>query len=143
MMKYTAELAKPERHFLPGDYVLTDWQGLEPYLRDLEDRVLDSRAALEKWLRDMSELEAVINEDASWRQIRMTCDTENKQLEEAFTFFVMEIQPHIQPYADRLNRKLVESPFTGELDQKEFFTYLRGVRKRIELFREENIPLQA
>jgi len=142
-MKYTAELAKPVRHFLPSDFVLTDWQGLEPYLKDLEDRVLDSKAALEKWLLDTSELEAVLSEDASWRQIRMTCDTENKQLEEAFTYFVMEIQPHIQPYADRLNRKLVESPFTAELDQKEFFTYLRGVRKRIELFREENIPLQA
>jgi len=142
-MKYTAELAKPERHFLPGDFVLTDWKGLEPYLQDLEQRVLDSKQALEKWLHDTSELEAVISEDASWRQIRMTCDTENKELEEAFRFFVMEIQPNIQPYADRLNRKLVECPYTSELDQHQFFTYLRGVKKRIELFREENIPLQA
>jgi oligoendopeptidase F len=37
----------------------------------------------------------------------------------------------------------VENPHTQELDQKEYFTYLRGVRKRIELFREENIPLYA
>jgi oligoendopeptidase F len=55
----------------------------------------------------------------------------------------MEIQPHIQPYADRLNRKLVESPYAGELDQREFFTYIRRVKKQIELFREKNIPLQA
>jgi len=142
-MKYTAELAKPERHFLPSDFVLTDWKGLEPYLQDLEQRVLDSKQALEKWLHDSSELEAVISEDASWRQIRMTCDTENKELEEAFRYFVMEIQPNIQPYADRLNRKLVECPYTSELDQHQFFTYLRGVKKRIELFREQNIPLQA
>ena len=40
----------------------------------------------------------------------MTCDTENKALEEAFTYFVMEIQPNIQPYADKLNRKLVDNP---------------------------------
>jgi oligoendopeptidase F len=142
-MNYTAELEKPKRHFLPEDFVLTDWNGLEPYLRNLEDRVLDSREALEKWLRDTSELEAVISEDSCWRQIRMTCDTENKELEEAFRYFVMEIQPHIQPYADRLNRKLVECPFTGELDKREFFTYLRRVKKQIELFRENNIPLQA
>ena len=142
-MKYTAELAKPERHFLPGDFVLTDWKGLEPYLQDLEERVLDSKQALEKWLRDSSELEAVISEDSSWRQIRMTCDTENKELEEAFRYFVMEIQPNIQPYADRLNRKLVECPFTSELDQHQFFTYIRAVKKKIELFREENIPIQA
>src|ERR1700744_2184811 len=73
----------------------------------------------------------------------MTCDTENKSLEEAFNYFCLEIQPEIQPYADRLNRRLVENPHTRELDQKEFFTYLRGVQKRIELFREENIPLYA
>ncbi|HXB92136.1 MAG TPA: M3 family metallopeptidase, partial [Puia sp.] len=140
---HTAELTKPERHFLPENFVVTDWKTLEPYFQDLVDRPLDSRKALEKWLLDISELEAVISEDASWRQIRMTCDTENKQLEEAFTYFCMEIQPPMQPYADQLNRKLVENPHTNDLDQKEYFTYLRAVKKRIELFREENIPLQA
>jgi oligoendopeptidase F len=42
-----------------------------------------------------------------------------------------------------LNRKLVESPFTKELDQKEYFTYLRNVKKSIDLFRKENIPILA
>jgi oligoendopeptidase F len=56
---------------------------------------------------------------------------------------MMHIQPKIQPYADMLNRKLIESPFTRELDQKTFFTYLRTVKKNIDLFRESNIQLQA
>ena len=142
-MTPTAELTKPVRHFLPEGFVLTDWQSLEPFFKDLDQRPLDTRADLEKWLVDMSELEAVVSEDASWRQIRMTCDTENKQLEESFNYFFMEIQPRIQPYADRLNRRLVENPHTQELDQKEYFTYLRSIRKRIELFRESNIPLMA
>jgi oligoendopeptidase F len=73
----------------------------------------------------------------------MTCDTENKELEEAFTFFMMEIQPKAQPYADKLNKKLVACPFTKELDQQKFFTYLRTVKKNIDLFREENIPILA
>lgn len=136
-------LTKPVRHFLPADYVITDWKSLEPYFQDLEKRPLDTREQLEKWLLDMSELEAVVSEDSSWRQIKMTCDTENKALEEAFNYFFLQIQPEIQPYADRLNRRLVENPHTRELDQKEYFTYLRGVRKRIELFREANIPLYA
>jgi oligoendopeptidase F len=91
----------------------------------------------------MSELEAVISEEGCWRQIRMTCDTENKELENAFIFFVMEIQPKIQPYANQLNRKLIENPLTKQLDEKKYFTYLRSVRKSIELFREKNIPIQA
>ena len=142
-MQYTANIKKPERHFLPEEFVITDWTRLEPYFQELDQRPLPDRKALEKWLEDMSELDAVISEDASWRQIRMTCDTENKELEEAFTYFCMEIQPRIQPYADQLNRKLIENPHTQELDQKQYFTYLRSVKQRIELFREENIPLQA
>jgi oligoendopeptidase F len=142
-MTPTAELKKPVRHFLPEDFVVTDWKSLEPYFRELEERPLDTRAELEKWLLDMSELEAVLSEDICWRQIKMTCDTENKSLEEAFNFFCLEIQPKIQPYADRLNKRLIENPHTQELDPRDYFSYLRSVRKRIELFRESNIPLFA
>ena len=142
-MNYTADIKKLPRKFLPEDFRITDWTALEPYFQDLLNRPIGSKQDLEGWLKDSSELEAVIGEDAAWRQIRMTCDTENKELEKAFEYFVLEIQPQIQPYADKLNRKLVESPFTKELDQKKYFTYLRSVKKSIDLFRTENIPLQA
>ncbi len=142
-MNHTADIKKIQRQFLPEDFKVDTWETLEPYLKELLDRPLHSKAELEQWLKHMSELEAVIGEDAAWRQIRMTCDTENKELEKAFEFFVLEIQPKIQPYADKLNRKFIESPFTRELDAKEYATYLRSVKKNIDLFREENIPLQA
>ena len=143
MNNYSADIKKLIRHFLPQEFIVTDWNSLEPYFRDLDERKIASVADLEQWLKDASELEAVISEDACWRQIRMTCDTENKELEESFAFFMMEIQPKIQPFADRLNRKLIENPFTKDLDQKKYFTYLRNIKKSIELFREANIPLQA
>ena len=139
----SADIKKLERHFLPKDLVITNWETIEPYFKDLTDRPINSVDDLQHWLKDMSELEAAISEDACWRQIKMTCDTTNQALEESFTFFMMEIQPKIQPYADVLNKKLIASPFTKELDQKKFFTYLRSVKKSIDLFREANIPLQA
>jgi oligoendopeptidase F len=142
-MPLSADIQKLPRHFLPTDFTITNWESLEPWLKNLDERVINSLADLEQWLKDSSELEAVISEDACWRQIKMTCDTENKALEEAFTFFMMEIQPKIQPYSDKLNKKLVDCPFTKELDQRKYFTYLRNVKKNIELFREANIPIQA
>ena len=142
-MNYSADIQKLPRHFLPNNFSITNWEGLEPYFKNLDERKINSLADLEQWLKDASELEAVISEDACWRQIKMTCDTENKELEEAFNFFMMEIQPKIQPYSDKLNKKLVDCPFTKELDQQLYFTYLRNVKKNIELFREANIPLQA
>jgi len=140
---YSADIQKLPRHYLPADFELTDWDSIAPFFTELEGRVLSSVAELEQWLRDVSELESVISEDACWRQIRMTCDTENKALEEAFNFFMLAIQPKIQPWSDRLNRKLMDSPFTASLDTNTYFTFLRSIRKQIDLFNEANIPVIA
>jgi oligoendopeptidase F len=139
----SADIEKPIRVFLPENLIISDWNSVASYFEDLEKRPLLSAPDLEKWLKDMSELEAVISEDVSWRHIRMTCNTEDKNLRDHFTYFMMEIQPRIQPYADRLNRKLVDSPLSASLDKQKYFTYLRSVKKSIELFREENIPIQS
>ena len=142
-MQYSADIKKIARQFITKDFVITDWQTLQPYFENLLQREITNKKELEQWLQDHSELEAVISEDACWRQIKMTCDTENKMLEDAFNYYCMELQPNIQPYSDALNKKLVAHPLLKELDADKYFTYLRSVRKSIELFREENIPLQA
>ena len=140
---YTADIKKLDRHFLPKDFTVTDWATLEPYFKLLVDREITDKATLEKWLLDMSEIEAVVNEDACWRQIKMTCDNENKELEDAFNFFCMEIQPQVQPYSDALNKKLLASPYLQELDQEIYHTYIRSTQNNVDLFREANIPIQA
>ena len=140
---YTAAIQKTPRHFVPDNFEVTNWQNLEPFFKELLSRNIDTQQTLEQWLKDQSELEAVVSEDACWRQIKMTCDTENKVLEDAFNFFCMEIQPNIEPYSDALNKKLLNHPLAADLDTKKYFTYLRSLRKSIELFRAENIPLQA
>ncbi len=140
---YSADIKKLPRTFLPTDFAVTDWASLEPYFKNLLERAITGKASLEQWLKDQSELEAAVSEDACWRQIKMTCDTENKELEEAFNYFCLQIQPQIQPMADALNKKLMATPFLSELEKEKYHTYLRSIRKSIELFREENIPLQA
>lgn len=140
---YTADIKPIPRKYLPESFVVSDWALLEPYFTELKDRSIDSLQSLEQWMLDMSELEAVLSEDACWRQIRMTCNTEDPKLAEDFNFFMMEIQPKIQPYSDLLNRKLIESPYSKELKHQEYFTYLRNVKKNIDLFREQNISLQS
>jgi oligoendopeptidase F len=143
MKTLSAIIEKPVRVFLPEKLTISDWNSISSYFEDLVARPLDNAADLERWLKDMSELEAVVSEDVSWRHIRMTCNTEDKKLQDNFTYFMMEIQPKIQPYADQLNRKLLDSPLTSKLDKQKYFTYLRSVKKSIDLFREENIPIQS
>jgi oligoendopeptidase F len=132
------------RHnFLPAKLKITSWEVLEPFFNQLLSRELTSVSLLENWLLDRSELEAFVSEDLAWRYVKMTCDTTNKQLEEAYLFFVTEIEPKIAPLNDRLNRKLIECPFVSELNRDKYFIYLRGIQKEIEIFREENVPLMA
>jgi hypothetical protein len=102
-MNYSADIKKLPRKFIPGSFKVTNWETLESFFKNLLDKTIDSKETLEQWLKDISELEAVLSEDGCWRQIKVTCDTENKDLEEAFTYFMMEIQPKAQPYADKLN----------------------------------------
>ncbi|MEO6187671.1 MAG: M3 family oligoendopeptidase, partial [Ginsengibacter sp.] len=144
MIQASADIKKIRREYIPQDLIIENWESIESYFKELLERPIDSKDDLQKWLTDINELDAVINEDFSWRHIRMTCDTTNKELENAFNYFCMEIQPKIQRYADALNRKLVSSPYAGDLNKEVgYFTYLRSVGKNIELFREENIPLHA
>jgi oligoendopeptidase F len=132
-----------QRRFLPNKLKVTSWDVLSPYFNQLLEKEINNKTDLENWLRDRSELEAFISEDMAWRYVRMTCDTTNKDLEQAYLFFVTEIEPQISPLTDKLNHKLIQSRFVDELDKEKYFIYLRGIKKEIEIFREENVPLMA
>ena len=139
----TADIQKTPRAFLPQDFTLTTWEALEPFFTDLLAREIEEKAALEVFLKDSSELEAAISENACWRQIKMTCDTTDKELEAAFNYYCTDLAPKIQPLADALNKKLLASPALALLTDKSYHTYLRSIRNSIELYREENIAVQA
>jgi len=143
MSRTFVPLKKKDRKFLPADFKISDWENVQPYFEELQKRDLNNKEQLTKWLEDVSELEAVISEDACWRQINMTCDTTNKEYEAAFTYFCMEIEPKMKPYGFELNKKLLACPFTKELDNNLFFPYLRSVDNAAKLYRDENVPLQA
>src|SRR5689334_9239557 len=68
---HSADIKPIPRHFLPKEFIIRTWEDLEPYFKDLDDRKIHSVKELEQWLKDASELEAVISEDACWRQIKM------------------------------------------------------------------------
>jgi len=103
-----------------------------------------SKGDFASWLKEISDLESSVSEDLAWRYIRMTCDTSNKEHEAAYLDFVQNIQPELAPLEDKLNRKVVESPFAKKAEQDEAVRiYFRSLRGAIELYREENIPIQA
>jgi oligoendopeptidase F len=142
-MMYTAAIEKIPRHFLPSNFAVTNWETLEPYYKNLLEEEIHSIQELEHWLLKLSELESVVSEDSNWRQIRMTCDTTDKTLQEAFDYFCMELQPKIESYTDLLNKKLIANPYYEQLPKEKYFTYLRAIANSMELFRQENVAIQG
>lgn len=132
-----------KRIFLPDNLVIDSWEKIAPYFEDLKTRTINNVTELEKWLKDRSELEAVLEEDMAWRYIKMNIDTTDEQLAESFNFFITEVEPKVAPYDNDFNLKLVNSPYVDELNKEKYHIYIRGIKKQIEIFREENIPLNT
>lgn len=133
-------LNKIPRRFVPQNFPIT-WENLNPIFEELQNRSINSVEELTQWMQDRSELEAVLEEDFAWRYIRMTCDTANEKLLQDFQYFATEIEPKIAPINNELNKKLIQTTYTAELDQEKYFVYLRSVNKALEIFREDNVPL--
>ncbi|HMR44182.1 MAG TPA: M3 family metallopeptidase, partial [Saprospiraceae bacterium] len=127
--------------FLPDDFKITTWAKLKPYYDELLKRPVLSAEDLEKWLRDRSELEAVISEEFGWRYIRLSQNSEDTNATEMYQYAVQELMPRITVVEDQLNRLLVNSSFADQLPEEKYFIHVRGVKNEVELFREENIPL--
>ncbi|AFD05680.1 M3 family oligoendopeptidase [Solitalea canadensis] len=130
------------RNFIPQQFNIT-FESIESYYKQLLIANFDTKADLEKWLLDRSELEAALEEDFAWRYIKMTCDTTDEKLVADFQYFATEIEPKIAPYTNELNKKFINAPSLKELDQNKYFILIRGIKKQLELFREENIPLMS
>jgi oligoendopeptidase F len=141
----TAELEIPQRplrKFLSEDFKVTSWEALKPFFDNLLERKLESVEDLKRCFRDRSELESVISEDLAWRYIKMTCYTENEGYRKSYQDFVENIQPQIAPVSDRLNKAAAASSYLDELANIEGYDLMiRSLKKDIEIFRQENVPL--
>ncbi len=134
---------KPTRKFIPETLDLDNWEVVEPILKDLADRNIESKEDLTKWLEDRSELEAVFSENVGRRYIKMTVNTKDEEAAKSYEHFVTNINPKIAPYDDVLNKKLNDSPFKKQLTDSGFDIYFRGVAKAIEIYRDKNNELFA
>lgn len=135
--------ARPTRSFIGETIELKSWDDVKPLYEELLDRSLDNAEELQQWLVDRSELESYLSENFAWRYIRMTCDTANEELVKELNFFIEEIQPSMTTYGNDLDLMAVNSPFLSQLTDEGYDVMVRSMKKAIDIFREENIPLQT
>jgi oligoendopeptidase F len=133
-----------QRSYIAKGIVLKTFEDVEGYFNELLTRELNELSSYKKWLCDVSELEAFLEEDGAWRYIKMSIDTTNPVLTESYTYFVTEIQPKLAPLSNDLNKKMMASDFHKELSKDSAYAiYFRSVGVQLDLFREENISIEA
>ena len=129
------------RKFLAKDFQLSTWESVLPYFEQLSQTEINSLAELIQFCENRSELESYLSENFAWRYIKMSCDNQNEAHQKSYQQFVNEIMPQASVYDDAWNKKIIESPFHTQLPETGYAIMLRGMKKSIEIFREENIPL--
>jgi oligoendopeptidase F len=134
---------KKPRKFVAEDFVLTDWDHLQPYFDRLAEMPLETVVDIEHWLKMFSELSFILHEEKAWRYIRMTCDTTSESIRKRYDQISSEIFPQFSVKANELLKKLYESPAFPLLDPEHYLVLTRSVKNSIELFREANVPLET
>lgn len=133
----------PATDFVPAVFNGTDWSVVEPLLNALVDREVNSAEEYEKWLLDRSELEAAIGESAANTYINMTCDTADESKQAAWTSYLENVAPKFKPVAFVLDKKLKE--LAEKFDKTDGYheVLYRDTAADVDLFRDENVPLET
>ncbi len=163
-------MAHRPRTFVPHEIGLGDWAQIAPLFDQLETRAAAAKSGtdLERWLLDWSELSAALAEEATRRNIAMTCHTDNVEAEKAYLYFVENIEPEIKPRQFALEKIYVAHPARPELlkirwsegehntnnmgaraarlsaaSEFKYLIFDRDVKNHVELFRPENVALET
>ncbi|RLD34945.1 MAG: M3 family oligoendopeptidase, partial [Bacteroidetes bacterium] len=132
---------KARRVFVSPDFVVKGPESLIEYFNSLINRTFKTTKDLEQWLFDRSELASILEEELAWRYIRLNCDTTEKSLAEKYEDYVTRVEPAVQKHFNLLDKKLLNSPLSEQLDEKKYEVFKRALKSRVEIFREKNLPI--
>ncbi len=143
MPDFSAPLAPREfkRRFVPEGLSLGTWMACEPLFQDLGTRPLDDPSSLERFLRDLGELNDILDEEYTLRYVRMTCHTDDPFIAEEYRRFLGKV---VEPSTTRtfsLLKRYLESPARAALPQETYRVFDRDTANQVAIFREENVPL--
>ncbi|HAB18606.1 MAG TPA: M3 family oligoendopeptidase [Verrucomicrobiota bacterium] len=133
------------RRFVPASANLGDEHQLQPLFELLQQRAAECRtvAELERWILDSGELAAAIEQEGSKRYIAMTCHTDDPEAEKAYLHYVEEVEPKMKPHRFALAKTYLAHPLRSQLPPDRYGVFDRDTALLVELYREENVPLET
>lgn len=129
---------RPVEDLLQTLWTADSWAEFEPVFDELLNRPLTAQT-VDEWLKDLTLASDVLGEVGTRLYVATTRNTADQTAEQRFHAYVEHIQPKANAAANTLRQKLIDSG----LEPENFSVPLRNIRAEVELFRDENLPLQT
>jgi oligoendopeptidase F len=133
----------PASSFATETFDATKWDQIEPRLKRLLDEPIEDAAGLERWLEDRSEIEASCSEGAARLYINMTCDTESAEAQQAYSDYIEQVAPKLKPIGFELDKRQAKLSKQFGLTEGRYEVIARDTITAVDMFREENVPIQT
>ncbi len=137
--------AHSPRRFVPEKMDWGDGSQIALLFDRLETNAAQCKNAadFEAWLLAWSELSAAVDEESSRRYIAMNCHTNNAEAEKAYLHFVEQIEPQLKPRQFKLEQIYLGHWLREELPHERYEVFDRNNKVHVELYRDENVPLET
>jgi len=119
-------------------FMTMSWADMESYYQHLQEKKL-SQEMLESWLGDWTRLRELVSERYARLQLNSLQDTRDKEAESRFQSFLEDIYPRIEAADQALKKQLLAQGLkTAGMEVP-----LQKMQARADIYRDENLPLQA
>ena len=114
------------------------WKDFEPYYASLENQPL-SAANVEGWLKDWSTISSIADELYNRLYVAVSTNTADEKAAQQLEDYMHQTYPHLKSAEQKMKQKLLASGLKIEGME----VPLRNMRAEVDLFREENLELEA
>ncbi|MBU1917178.1 M3 family oligoendopeptidase, partial [bacterium] len=129
--------------YISDDLIINKWSDIKPFFENLLNEKIENVADLESVILHLSEVLSVLHEQHARAYINMTCHTNNEDHLKRFEMFTTEISPAADKLSHEIEKKVYKSSFFSELPQERYQQLKKQYKRDIEIFREENVDLEA
>ena len=112
-------------------------------IASLAEEKITSAYELINFMEKVGELSDILAEEMAWRYINMTRFADDEKYSKKFNEFYAGVIAKTKPFDFKFNRKFYDSPYRQDLDKEQYAHLNMIIANDIELYREENIPLQV
>lgn len=127
--------------YLPEAFDVTSYEAVASFYENLLKFQPTDASELIKLLEMASELQNAMEDELSWRYVKMTINADDESYAKAYNDYYGEVFAKAEPQKFLLQKLFYDSPYYKELDDSKYAHLKQIISTQIELFREENIPL--